>query len=266
MLGEVSSTASNPPADSSAASARRRRPDHRSVGGHRLDAITLGQQRIRQHRAAMSERGSSTVSPGLAVGQTSARAAAEPPVGGTRSTGRPASRSAAAVAGPTAATRVSAGTAGSRPSAAARSSTASTALTEVKADPGEPAAGQVDHARDRAPGSTGGAIAISSHRTPSAPTGSRASISSPARSAGRGTSTRQPASGPVTHRHGFDRRWLASRDPLTVRPPAAPSAPRDSSSSAEFLAERGRIVDRPGHLAGDLLAAVDRDHRAGQRQ
>ena len=48
VLGEVNNTASNPPADNSAASDEARRQHHGPVGNHGLDAISLGRQRIRQ--------------------------------------------------------------------------------------------------------------------------------------------------------------------------------------------------------------------------
>src|SRR6478752_8555527 len=109
----------------------------------------------------MSDLGSRTASPASAVGQNSPSASAEPGFGGTRSTGRPALRRAAAVAGPTAATLVSAGRAGRSPRVAARSTTAETALTEVNPTQAKSPAARATRAKSNGPGSDGGATAIS---------------------------------------------------------------------------------------------------------
>src|SRR3954467_15346737 len=66
-----------------------------------------------------------------ALGQMAARACAEPPCWGVRSTGKPRARRAADVAGPTEAVRVSAGMGGDTARRAALSNTALTALTDV---------------------------------------------------------------------------------------------------------------------------------------
>src|SRR5215213_1932373 len=214
----------------------------------------------------MSACGSSTRLIGSSTSSYSGKSASRPSLDcsptGTSSGAMPNARTASAVCSPTQATFTPANARASRPSSVNFSRTAFTAFTDVNTiQPYRPVTRPLI-ARSICAGLRGGSTAMVGTSTGTAPYARRRSLISPAWSLVRGTSTRQPNSGRLSHQDSRARLstavpTVATTGPVKASTPAVFSATATSLATTLFCAvpeppvvtTTGVFPDRPPSIS-----------------